>query len=133
VHEVPGRPRVRVVDVIIKLHTVVVSNLHMVPVSKVRQGNRHTTGHSKSAAGRVRDEFGDKPPAPGPGDYGYGYGNEGIPKAPEKRRRPPMGSYECCSPNSTRSRSGRFTSVQAPCIATAQSDNIAKVDTTPRN
>lgn len=58
------------------LHTFLVANLRLVLDVQVSSGKQHTSGHAKTALGRLLDELGDKRPALVRGDSGYG--NEGI-------------------------------------------------------
>jgi hypothetical protein len=68
------------------LHTFLVGNLRLVLDVQVSTGKQHTSGHAKSALGRLLDELGDKHPALVRGDSGYG--NEGILLELEQRDQP---------------------------------------------
>ncbi len=58
------------------LHTFLVGNLRLVLDVQVSTGKQHTSGHAKTALGRLLDELNDRRPALVRGDSGYG--NEGI-------------------------------------------------------
>jgi len=68
------------------LHTFLVSNLLLVLDVQVSSGKQHTSGHAKTALGRLLDELGERRPAPVRGDSGYG--NEGILLTLEERAQP---------------------------------------------
>jgi Transposase DDE domain group 1 len=68
------------------LHTFLVSNLRLVLDVQVSSGKQHTSGHAKTALGRLLDELGDKRPELVRGDSGYG--NEGILLTLEERKQP---------------------------------------------
>ena len=68
------------------LHTFLVANLRLVLEVQVSSGKQHTSGHAKTALGRLLDELGDRAPALVRGDSGYG--NEGIQLTLEERDQP---------------------------------------------
>ena len=68
------------------LHTFLVSNLRLVLDVQVSSGKQHTSGHAKTALGRLLDELGERRPALVRGDSGYG--NEGILLTLEERAQP---------------------------------------------
>ncbi|WP_154402285.1 transposase, partial [Ornithinimicrobium cavernae] len=68
------------------LHTFLVANLRLVLDVQVSSGKQHSSGHAKTALGRLLDELGDKRPALVRGDSGYG--NEGILLTLEERDQP---------------------------------------------
>jgi hypothetical protein len=75
----PGRPSH-------VLHTFWVGNLRLVLDVQINSGKQHTSGHAKTALGRLLDELSDKRPALVRGDSGYG--NEGILLELESRNQP---------------------------------------------
>ena len=68
------------------LHTFLVANLRLVLDVQVSSGKQHTSGHARTALGRLLDELGDRRPALVRGDSGYG--NEGILLTLEERGQP---------------------------------------------
>jgi len=72
----PGRPSH-------VLHTFWIGNLRLVLDAQLSPGKQHSSGHAKSALGRLLDELGDKGPALVRGDCGYG--NEDIIDVCEQR------------------------------------------------
>jgi hypothetical protein len=68
------------------LHSFLVANLRLVLDVQVSSGKQHTSGHAKTALGRLLDELGEKAPALVRGDSGYG--NEGILLTLEERKQP---------------------------------------------
>jgi hypothetical protein len=66
------------------LHTFLVSNLRLVLEVQVSSGKQHSSGHAKTALGRLLDELGDKRPELVRGDSGYG--NEGVLLTLEERK-----------------------------------------------
>lgn len=61
-------------------------NLRLVLDVQVSSGKQHTSGHARTALGRLLDELGDRRPALVRGDSGYG--NEGILLTLEERGQP---------------------------------------------
>jgi Transposase DDE domain group 1 len=68
------------------LHTFLVANLRLVLDVQVSSGKQHSSGHAKTALGRLLDELGERRPALVRGDSGYG--NEGILLELESRGQP---------------------------------------------
>jgi hypothetical protein len=75
----PGRPSH-------VLHTFWVGNLRLVLDAQLSPGKQHSSGHAKTALGRLLDELGERGPALVRGDCGYG--NEDIIDVCEQRDRP---------------------------------------------